>query len=85
MAKHHYTNKLANLLCNISNELGGLWQDQLPTSCTTCWALVLPEPNRLAQWSLSANELYNKFVSGGPSTNLLANKLRTCSYSGVWP
>jgi hypothetical protein len=23
-----------------------LWQDQRPTSCTTCWALVLPEPNR---------------------------------------
>ena len=24
----------------------GLWQDQRPTSCTTCWALVLPEPNK---------------------------------------
>jgi hypothetical protein len=43
MAKLHYANKLANLLCNITNELIGLWQDQRPTSCT-CWALVLPKP-----------------------------------------
>jgi hypothetical protein len=51
-----------------------------------------PEPsklaNKLAQWSISANKLYNKFVSGAPDTNLLANKLATCwptcSYSGVW-
>jgi hypothetical protein len=26
----------------------GLWQDQRPTNCTTCCALVLPEPNKLA-------------------------------------
>jgi hypothetical protein len=31
MAKLHCTNKLANLLCNITNELVGLWQDQRPT------------------------------------------------------
>jgi hypothetical protein len=67
----------------------------------TCWALVLPaaqhldigsrlpEPsklaNKLVQWSLSANKLYNKFVSGAPDTNLLVDKLPTCSYNGVWP
>jgi hypothetical protein len=28
IAKLHYANKLANLLCNITNELVGLWQDQ---------------------------------------------------------
>jgi hypothetical protein len=55
--------------------LVGLWQDQRPTS-TTCWALVLPESNMLAnkltQWSLSANKVSNKFESN-------------CSYSWVWP
>jgi hypothetical protein len=30
MAKLHYANKLANLLCNITNELVVLWQDQRP-------------------------------------------------------
>jgi hypothetical protein len=45
MAKLHYANKLANLLCNVTNELVGLWQDQRPTSCTACRALVLLEPN----------------------------------------
>jgi hypothetical protein len=69
LAKFHYTNKLANLKRNITNELVGLWQDQRQTSCATCWALVLPEPNKLAnklaQWSFSANKLYNKFVLFG--------------------
>jgi hypothetical protein len=32
LAKLHYTNKLSNLLCNITNEHVGLWQDQRPTS-----------------------------------------------------
>jgi hypothetical protein len=91
MAKLHYTNKLANNiyiyeqcrstldeLCNITNELVGLWQDQRPASCTTYWALVLPEPskltNKLAQWSLSANKLY-KFVSGAPTSWQLVGQL----------
>jgi hypothetical protein len=58
MDKLHYANELANLLCNITNELVGLWQDQPPTSCTTCWALVLPQPNistgqNPASWPIS--------------------------------
>jgi hypothetical protein len=45
MAKLHYTNKLANL-CNITNELVGLWQDQRPTSGL---ARALARANKLAQ------------------------------------
>jgi hypothetical protein len=64
MAKLHYTNKLAELLRNITIKLVGLWQNQRPTRCIICWALVLPEPNKLAnksaQWNLSANKLYKK-------------------------
>jgi hypothetical protein len=34
MAKLHYMNKLANLLCDITNEL-------------ICWAVARPAPNKL--------------------------------------
>jgi hypothetical protein len=91
MAKLHYTNKLANLLCNITNELvGASGKTSAQQVVQLVGRLVLPRAqdhlrqsqrpsklaNKLAQWSLSANKFYNKFVSG-------ATCWPTCSYSGV--
>jgi hypothetical protein len=42
----HRANLFANLLGVGYVVMLGSWQDQRPTSCTTCWALVLPEPNK---------------------------------------
>jgi hypothetical protein len=33
-------------MSQLVGQLAGLWQDQRPTSYTTCWALVLPEPKK---------------------------------------
>jgi hypothetical protein len=38
------TNLLANLF--MSGAPDRTCQDQRPTSCTNCWVLVLPEPNK---------------------------------------